>query len=100
MRIVRAELFLIVLGVIVLLNKRMGVLTGFPFRAFLLLFDIRTHVSIVKVPIPLSIFGIVVVDAMFVIVNFGDIARVYLKHIDIKMLNERKSTLIMVAVWN
>ena len=72
-RIVETEIFLIFLLMIVLLHGRVRVGAAVAFRAFLFLFDVLAKLGVVD-PVPPSIFGRVVVDAVFVVVIFGDVA--------------------------
>ena len=69
------------------------------FRTFLFLFDVLTKLGVVD-PVPSSIFSGVVVDAMFVVVVFGDIAGGYFEHIEVKVLNVRENTLTLEGLWN
>lgn len=78
-----AKPFFVAIITIELLNSRMGVKTSIPIRAFLLSFDVRTEVARVMIAVPFTIFGIVVVHAVFVVMSFGDIARVQLKDVQV-----------------
>ena len=69
------------------------------FRTFLLLFEVLAKLGVVD-PVPSSIFSGVVVDAMFVVVVFGDIAGGYFEHIEVKVLNVRENTLTLEGLWN
>ncbi len=77
MRVMRTKLFLIFLIVIVLLNKRVCEKASISIRAFLLLLDIGTHLIMIKVAIPLSVLGIVVVGAVLMVMGFWNIARIH-----------------------
>ena len=77
----------------------MGIGAAVSFGAFLFLFDILTKLGVVDTVSP-SIFGGVVVDAVFVVVVFGDIARGYLEHIEVEVLNGTENTLTLEGLWN
>jgi hypothetical protein len=84
--------------VIVFFDKRVCVDTGLSLGAFLLLLYVSTHVGLVEVSIALSIFGVVVVGAMFVVMIFGYVAGVDLEDFEIEVLNKNGVTLTIGAV--
>ena len=88
MGIVRAELFLVFLVVVVLLNEGMRVQTGVAFGTLLVLFDEGAHFC-VKVTVALAIFCVVVVHAVFVVVCLGDVAGGHFEHVQVEMLHKR-----------
>lgn len=51
------------------------------FWTFLIYLDIAAHISMVEVAIAFPVLSVVVVDAMFVVVAFGNIAGSYLENI-------------------
>lgn len=73
------EIFLVFLVTIMLLNKRMSEDTVLPVGTFLLPLDVLAHLGSIKVAITLSIFGVMVVYAVFMVVIFGDVARIDFK---------------------
>jgi hypothetical protein len=69
-----AELLLVLLVVVVLLHEGVGEQAGVAIRAFLVLLDETAHLDVVEVAEPLPVFAVVVVDAVFMVVGFGDVA--------------------------
>jgi hypothetical protein len=86
-RIVRTELFLVFEIVVMFFNKGMGIKTSITFRTFLFGFDMWTHLSYVKIAISLAILGVVIVNAMFVVVVGWNVAGSHLEDVQIEMLN-------------
>ena len=64
----------------------MGIGAAVSFGAFLFLLDVLAKLGVVDT-VPPSIFSGVVVDAVFMVVVFGDIAGGYLEHIEVEVLN-------------
>jgi hypothetical protein len=77
--IVRAKLLLVFLIIIVLFHKGMREETVVPVGAFLILFDEVAHLRMIIVSISFSIFGIVIIHAMFVVMSLGNIAGSHFK---------------------
>lgn len=63
------------------LDEGVGTEASVSFWTFLLLFDEAAHLSMIVVPIPFPILDIMVVDAVFMVVGLGDVARGYLEGI-------------------
>lgn len=93
-----AKASLVFLKVIVLLDEGVCVDTGLSLWAFLLLFYVSTHIGLIEVSIALSIFGVVIVGAMFVVMIFRYVARVNLEDFEIEVLNKNGITLTIGAV--
>lgn len=83
-----------------LLNEGVRVLAGVPLRAFLLIFDRGAHLSGVEVAVPSTVLGVVVVDAVLVVVVLGYVAGVDLEELEVEMLSQYFSTFITRAVLN
>lgn len=80
MWIMGAELFLILLVIIVFFHEGVRIEAGVPLGALLVLFHKRTHLG-VEVTVSLPILGIVVVHAVLVVVRLGDIAGRHLEDV-------------------
>jgi len=76
---VEAEIFFVFLVAIMFLNERMSEDTVFAIGTFLLPLDVLTHLGSIKVTITLSIFSIMVVNTMFMVMIFGNVARIDFK---------------------
>lgn len=63
-----AELLLVFLIAVMLLNKGVCIETSIAFWTFLFLFNEGAHLSMIEVPIPFSVLGIVVIDTMLMVV--------------------------------
>lgn len=74
-----AEIFFVFLVAIMFLNERMSEDTVFAIGTSLLPLDVLTHLGSIKVAITLSIFSVMVVNAVFMVVIFGYVARVDFK---------------------
>ena len=80
----RAELPLVLVGVIMFLHKRMGIAAVVTLWAFFSLLDERTHLTIVVVIAwPLAVLGIVVIYALLVVMVALNTAEVDLKHLKV-----------------
>jgi hypothetical protein len=66
--------------------------------AFLILFDEVAHLRMIIVSISFSVFGIVIVHAMFVVMSLGDIAGSHFKDFQVQMLNILSLTLTIGAM--
>jgi len=53
---------------------------------------------VIHIAITLSIFRVVIVDAVLMIVVFGDVARGHFEDIQIQMLNRKSYTLTIGAI--
>lgn len=67
-REMRAEMLLVFLIAVMLLNEGVCVETSVAFWTFFVLFNEVAHLSMIEVPIPFPILGIVVIDTMFMVV--------------------------------
>lgn len=98
--IVEAEIFLVFLVAVVFLDEGVGGEAALAFGALLVVLYIAAHFSGVEVAVAPAVFGGVVVDAVFVVVIFGDIAGVDFEDIEVEVLNEARGTLTVGAVLN
>jgi hypothetical protein len=99
-RVVRAELLLVLLVVVVLLHEGVGEEAGIAVGALLVLLDEAAHLGVVEVAVSLSILGVVVVHAVLVVVGLGDVAGGDLERLEVEMLREEGRTLTMGTTWN
>lgn len=74
--------------------------TVIAFRAFLFLLDVGAWLGSIEVSEAFSVFGVVIVGAMFMVVVTGNITRLYFEVVEIEMLNRLVGTLTMVMGWN
>jgi hypothetical protein len=100
MGIVRAELFLVFLVVVVFLDEGVREQTGIAIGTLLIEFYEIAHLGVVHVAVPLSVLGVVVVDAVFVVMVFGDVAGGNFEYVQVEMLNVNGGTLTTGAIWN
>lgn len=81
MREVWTKLFFVFLKAIMLFHEWMCIEAIITFWTFLIYLDIAAHISMVEVAIAFPVLSVVVVDAMFVVVAFCNIAGSYLENI-------------------
>lgn len=100
MWIVRAELFLVLLVVVVLFHEGMRIEAGISFGTFLFLLHVAAHLSVVEVPVALTVLRVVVVHAVLVVVSLGYVAGSDLERLQVEVLCGARNTLTMGAMWN
>lgn len=83
-----------------LLNEGVSIDAVIAIRALLFLLDEGTHFGVIKVPISLSILGVVVIGAVFVVVRLGDVAGRDFEKIEVEVLHEEDLTLTVGVGWN
>jgi len=76
-----------------------GVGAAVSFWAFLLLLQVLAELGVVDAVSP-SVFGGVVVYAVFVVVVFGDVAGGDLEEVEVEVLNGRRGTFTAEGLWN
>lgn len=96
----RAKLFLVLLQAIMFLNEGMGVDAAISIRTLLLLLNEGAHFGVIKIAIAFSIFGVMVIGAVFVVVRLGDVAWGDFEEIKIEMLHGDYLTLTVGVGWN
>ena len=77
----------------------MGIGTVVALRTLLLLLYVLAQFRVVHSVSP-SILGSMVIDAVLVIVIFGDVARRYFENIKVEVLNRSWLTLMLEELWN
>lgn len=71
---------------------------GITIWTLLIQFYKVAHFCVIHIAITLSIFRVVIVDAVLMIVVFGDVARGHFEDIQIQMLNRKSYTLTIGAI--
>jgi hypothetical protein len=99
-RVVGAELLLVLLVVVVLLHEGVRVGAGVALGTLLLLLHPAAHLSVVEVPVSLPVLGVVVVHAVLVVVRLRDVAGRHLEGLQVEVLTAGRSTLTIGAGWN
>lgn len=86
--VVGAELFLVFLVVVVLLDEGVREEAGITVGTLLVEFDEIAHFGVVHVAVTFAILGVVVVDAVLVVVVFGDVAGGDFEDVEVEVLRE------------
>lgn len=98
--VVEAEILLVFLVVVVFFHEGVGVAAALSLGTLLLLLYVGTHFWGVEVAVAASVFVGVVVDAVFVVVGFGDVAGVQFEDFQVEVLGRAEGTLTMGATAN